>query len=365
MRRERRACTVLQRADPLEPGERRLDRDRRRVGVVDDLAEHVLHLVLAAGRLGEAEGEERERRATGRPSRKNAQRQPSSPPASAAMPPTSAGLSAPMTQAGPMVGGADAGRGPRSGRCRRAASRGRGWCSDLAMPTPNRARNSVKALTARPDRKTISREARRWPTADDRRPPVAVGQPAHRQRAEHEERARRRADEDDHAVADAEGVADVGREHAERRRPRGSRRKLSSRSIDEREAARRRRGPARVISSSPTPGSRSSAKRTSSSACSAWRSASASRTASASDAACGDLVVALTRPPVGLRRPTSCSPRPRRAGEGQNQVLAILERTFRGCARGHIDVTTLYLYSFTARAWRSTGGRSSSATTWC
>ena len=49
------------------------------------------------------------------------------------------------------------------------------------------------------------------------RPPEAVGEPAHRQRAEHEERAGRGGEEDDHAVADAERVADVGREHAEGR----------------------------------------------------------------------------------------------------------------------------------------------------
>ena len=53
----------VQRADLLEPGERRLDRDRRGPGV-DDLAEHVLHLELAAGGSGirKARNGERERR---------------------------------------------------------------------------------------------------------------------------------------------------------------------------------------------------------------------------------------------------------------------------------------------------------------
>ena len=44
----------VHRLDLLEPGERRLDRHRRRPGV-DDLAEHVLHLVLASGGLGDPE----------------------------------------------------------------------------------------------------------------------------------------------------------------------------------------------------------------------------------------------------------------------------------------------------------------------
>ena len=43
--------TGLERADLPEPGERRFDRDRRRLLVLDDLAEHVLLLELAAGRF--------------------------------------------------------------------------------------------------------------------------------------------------------------------------------------------------------------------------------------------------------------------------------------------------------------------------
>lgn len=53
--------------------------------------------------------------------------------------------------------------------------------------------------------------------ADDRAPPVAVGQPAHGHRAQHGEGHRRRRDEHDGAVADAERVADVGRQHGQHR----------------------------------------------------------------------------------------------------------------------------------------------------
>ena len=49
--------TRLERADLPEPGERRLDRDRRRLLVLDDLAEHVLLLELPTRRLPEPERE--------------------------------------------------------------------------------------------------------------------------------------------------------------------------------------------------------------------------------------------------------------------------------------------------------------------
>ena len=88
---------------------------------------------------------------------------------------------------------------------------------DFAMPTPKRAQNKVKALAASPQKNTIA-EKTAVAAADDRAAAVPVGQPAHRERAEHEERAGRGADEHDDAVADAEGVADVGREHRERSR---------------------------------------------------------------------------------------------------------------------------------------------------
>ena len=50
----------MDRADLLEAGERRLHRDRASGRVVDDLAEHVLHLVLAARGLRDPEGEDGE-----------------------------------------------------------------------------------------------------------------------------------------------------------------------------------------------------------------------------------------------------------------------------------------------------------------
>ena len=96
----------VDRADLLEPGEHGLHRHRRRPGV-DDLAEHVLHLELASGRLRACAGRRRRGRAPGCPRMKNAQRQPSSPPATVAMPPTSAGLMAPISRPRAEVGGAE------------------------------------------------------------------------------------------------------------------------------------------------------------------------------------------------------------------------------------------------------------------
>ena len=74
-----------------------------------------------------------------------------------------------------------------------------------------------------------------------------------------------------------------------------------------------RRPSFRVISSAPTPGRRSSAKRISSSSWAAWRSASAVRTALASDDASVVLSVSLTRsPPRTTTSPAviPCSPLP-------------------------------------------------------
>ena len=96
------------------------------------------------------------------------------------------------------------------------------------------------------------------------RTPVAVGQPAHRQRAEHEERARRGGEEDDRAVADAERVADVGREHRQRRRLELVERAQEHEHDERADAADAHAPGASETSSSPTPGRRSSAKRTSS-----------------------------------------------------------------------------------------------------
>ena len=70
------------------------------------------------------------------------------------------------------------------------------------------------------DRTTEREEAgeREVGPADDRWTAVSVGQPAHRQRAEHQERARRRGEEHDGAVAHPERVAEVGCEHRQGRR---------------------------------------------------------------------------------------------------------------------------------------------------
>ena len=52
--------------------------------------------------------------------------------------------------------------------------------------------------------------------ADDARPPAPVRQVPHRQRPEHQERARGGGDEGDDTVGDAEGVSNVGSEDAQR-----------------------------------------------------------------------------------------------------------------------------------------------------
>ena len=107
---------------------------------------------------------------------------------------------------------------------------------DLAMPTPKRAQKKVNALAAKPHDEHHHREDRGRP-ADDRRAPVAVGEPAHRQRAEHEERARRRADEDDDAVADVRSVSRMFGASTDKRRGLELVERLEQHEDDEREDA--------------------------------------------------------------------------------------------------------------------------------
>ena len=75
--------------------ERRLHRDRRRLHVLDELAEHVLLLELARGgsRMKNAAAATT---STGTPSTKNAHRHPSSPPAQVAIAAAATGLTRPM-----------------------------------------------------------------------------------------------------------------------------------------------------------------------------------------------------------------------------------------------------------------------------
>ena len=143
---------------------------------------------------------------------------------------------------------------------------------------------------------------------DDRRPAVPVGEPAHRQGPEHEERARRRGDEDDDAVADPEAVADVRCQHRRGSRPRSSRPSEISNSMTKVKDAADRRGPrAGSAARRRHPGSRSSAKSTSSSAWAAWRSASASRTAADSDAASFIWSSSMLTPTPWTARSSSCT----------------------------------------------------------
>ena len=80
---------------------------------------------------------------------KNGHRHPSLPPAKHAMPPTSAGLIAPMNRLDPIVAALSRPRTPIG-----YASAINVWCTvlvaDRDIPTPNRARNNVKALVISP-----------------------------------------------------------------------------------------------------------------------------------------------------------------------------------------------------------------------
>ena len=182
--------------------------------VLDHLAEDVLLLELTAWRLREAERDEAERcdrdaEDAGRPTATRRRRRPA-----AAMPPTSSGLTTRTIPRGAVrvapirprtvIGYVSASIEPCTVRL-----------FDLATPAPNCVPEQHERVDreAGEERHEREREAR---PADDRTSPVAVGEPPHRQRAEHDERTRGRADEDDRAAADAEGISDVGREHTER-----------------------------------------------------------------------------------------------------------------------------------------------------
>ena len=201
--------------------------------------------------------------------------------------------------------------------------------ADLAMPTPNRARKSVKALTASPERKTNAEktDGRR---GDDRRR-AGSGRPASPSAARPSTRNAPDAggDEDDHAVADAEGVADVRREHAEGRALEVLD-AVEEEQHDEGEAPADRAGPpCRVSSSSPTPGSRSSAKRTSWSAVGGLPLGLGVEDRVGERRGLGHLVgSAHMDPPLAVATDIMLPLVPAVLCGGQNQVLAILERTF-------------------------------------
>ena len=205
----------LERPDLPEPRERGLDRDRRRLRVLDDLAEDILLLELAARRLLQLEREERHDRdreaeqherpapavvAAG--SRGDAGDDDRAEHADEARPHGQPGVDAPARA--DRVGVADHRSLHRVGvRLRHADTE----------PGPEQLERVGDRTTEREE----ARERQVGP-ADDRWTAVSVGQPAHGQRAEHQERARCRGEEHDRPVAHPERVAQVGGEHRQRRR---------------------------------------------------------------------------------------------------------------------------------------------------
>ena len=114
-----------QRADAHQSGERGLHRDRRRIGVLDHLAEHRLLLPLPPWWLAHSERQHaRPRRPGGR-----AAGTAIAIRTAIASPPTSSGLIAWTRPADDRDRRRDPCRGARSDRCRRAASRARAACS--------------------------------------------------------------------------------------------------------------------------------------------------------------------------------------------------------------------------------------------
>ena len=206
--------TALRVSDLQQPGEGRFHRDRQRIVLGDDLAEHVLLLELAARRFGQQEPEDRD------DADRNGQQDEHPPPGAR---PTD-----------PRGEPADDQRAERAGH--RPAQ------AEHAADTPSRRdrvgvgqkralhreRVRLRRAHAEPSEEqgdTARREAgqRGHQTEeevrepDDAPTPVPVGEPPHGQRAEDQERRRGGDDEDDRPVAQPERVADVGRQRAHRR----------------------------------------------------------------------------------------------------------------------------------------------------
>ncbi len=200
-------------ADLLQAGEHRLDRHRRGAGV-DHLAEDVGHLELAPGHLGDAQGEE------GEDQRRQAEDEER--PAPAIGPAGERGDAADQHRADGAdeqttaeVGGAEPTTDPdgvRVGHQRRV----HGGVGGLGHPHAQPGEEEGEGVDGQAGQEDEGGEDDSG-GGDDRRALVAVGQPAHREGTEDDERAGRSADEDDHAVADPEAVTDVGRQHPQRR----------------------------------------------------------------------------------------------------------------------------------------------------
>ena len=112
---------------------------------------------------------------------------------------------------------------------------------------------NMNALTASPEQKTAIAEDHAR-DADDRPPPVAVGQPSHGHRTEHDERAGGTTEEHDHPVADAE-VSRMSGARTASAAPSSSSREFSARSTSEDRRATELESRAQARSSPPpTPG---------------------------------------------------------------------------------------------------------------
>ena len=204
----------LERADPVEARERGRERHRDRAAVVDDFSEHVAHLGLTSGRLGHAERDNRQR------DRRQGQHEVRPAPTVAA----AGERGDPAHDRGAQHRG-QPGR-TRDGRVHAPANGDRIRIRDERALHRVRVRfrgagaeagdEEDEGIHREAAREHHHREHRRGP-ADDRRAAEAVGEPSHRQRAEGEEGARRRGDEDDDAVTDMERVAYVRRQHRQGR----------------------------------------------------------------------------------------------------------------------------------------------------
>ena len=199
---------------------------------------------------------------------------------------------------------------------------------DLATPTPNRARKSVKALTARPDRKT---KVEKMTAAA-----AMIGGRRKRSASQPMGSAPRTMNALDAALTKTitpsltpklsrmSGASTPSDAPSRFSTPFSSN---NNANVYEPPTARPCRS---VISSAPTPGSRSSAKRISSSSWAACRSASAESTASARDAASVVSSLALDVLPLELRLADIMPPRADSLGKNvRNRVLISSELSSR------------------------------------
>ena len=193
-------------------GERSLERRRHRLGVPDDLSEHVELLVLTTRGLPQAERDDGDH--------DDRHGQDVKGPAPSVGPPDHGGDSADQDRA---EGGGDAGGDahPRPDAAAHAdrvgvgqegpvhALRGR-----LGHPGPETSQEEQEDVRRQPREEHHDAEEERG-AGDDRGAAVAVGHPAHGQDAEHQERARDAGHEHDDAGAHSERRLDVGREDAQ------------------------------------------------------------------------------------------------------------------------------------------------------